>query len=92
MALLHYRVLEADVNKDGTVSLPERSTVVAVKYRIPSGTPFLVLLMELADWVEEFPEEAKKEAKLAVTEKVKEESPSSVKSGETKEKETANVQ
>lgn len=61
MALTRYKVLEADVAGDGSISIPKKSTVIGVKYRFPIGKPFLVFIMRYDDWADEFPEEAKAE-------------------------------
>lgn len=56
----NFKVLQADI-VDGNVYIPEKAIPIGVLFGLGDKYPVLVFLMKYDDWVEEFPDEAKKE-------------------------------
>lgn len=59
MSLIKYKVLESDC-KDDEAYIPEKATPIGINYSF-LGKPSVVFVMKYTDWLEEFPDEAKKE-------------------------------
>lgn len=59
MALIKYRALQSSV-KDGVAYLPERAIPLSSSVD-ELGLPVVVFIMLYPDWVEEFPDEARRE-------------------------------
>lgn len=67
MALLKYRVLQAEIN-DGITHLPEKAVPLSAWVDPITGKTTVAFMMKYEDWAEEFPLEAKEEGVTENTE------------------------